>query len=211
MASENWGYTMICEADFVPCAQLGSLPVFWPIEKPLAWGYLYQGSPRLLSVVGKERFLRGHCAPTVAYVINSQVAKILLRFFDHEMNQYNPHSYFTWEAHLQWWVMGQGGEAYIPLKHYGEHGGAPNSEHMKFGREARGGRHRADNLASPLAFRPGYARNSWLDFVIERAGARALGWARLLTGRWIIDTNVYSRDWLDTINMQMIGVRRLLF
>jgi hypothetical protein len=210
IAAATPGYTLICEADFVPCRRLGELPVFWPLENPLAWGYLYQGSPRLLSLVGSMRFLRGHCAPTVSYVINQRVAEILLRFFDHEIREYGREKYFTFEAHLQWWVMGEGGEAYIPLRHYGEHGGLPNPEHAKSTMVRRAGRHRADNLVGPLAFLPQYARGSWAAFWLERANARVFGWARLLIGRWIIDTNVYTRDFRRTLDMQWIGLRRLL-
>src|SRR5688572_3002577 len=50
-ASERTGYTIVCEGDFVPCRDMGSLPVFWPLDNPRAWGYLYQGSPRVLSLV----------------------------------------------------------------------------------------------------------------------------------------------------------------
>jgi hypothetical protein len=210
IAAETPGYTLICEADFVPCRSLGEFPVFWPLENPLAWGYLYQGSPRLLNLVGATVFLRGHCAPLVSYVINQLVAKIMLRFFEHEIREYGREKYFAFDAHLQWWVMGQGGEAYIPLRHYGEHGGLPNPEHAKSKMVRRGGLHRADNLAGPLAFLPQYAQGSWHAFRLERAKARVFGWGRLLTGRWIIDTDVYKRDLRRTIDMQWIGVRRLL-
>ena len=209
-AAQSPGYTLICEADFVPCTNLGSLPVFWPLKNSLAWAYLYQGSPRIMAIVGREGFIRGHCAPLVAYVINNQVGQIFLRYFEHQMHRFDPMTYFTFDAHLQWWTMGQGAEAYIPLKHYGEHGGSPNPEHARLGALSREGSHRADNLAAPLAFLPGYSNDSRLHFLVARAEARALGWARLLAGRWIIDTNVYRRTWLDTVRMQLLGVRRLL-
>ena len=204
-------YTLICEADFVPCSGLGRLPVFWPIEKSLAWGYLYQGSPRLLRI-SDAGHLRGHASPLVGYVINSDVAKIFLRFFDYQMAQYSPKDYFTFDAHLQWWAMGQGAEAYIPLRHYGEHGGNPQPEHRIFGvrlvGERRGGVHRADNLQGPLAFLPQYANGKRISFISQRTIARGYGWARLLCGRWISD--VYSRSRWDTMKMHAIGLRRLL-
>jgi hypothetical protein len=108
------GYSLICEADFVPCKRLGNLPVFWPVDRPLAWGYLYQGSPRLLAIC-EGRFLRAHVTPTVAYVINRMVAEILLEFYEEELTHYSLKEYFTFEAHLQWWSMGRGAEAYIPI------------------------------------------------------------------------------------------------
>lgn len=209
IAAEAPGYTLICEADFVPCRNLGDLPVFWPTANPMAWGYLYQGSPRLLAIV-RQRYLRGHCAPLVAYVVSMQVAQCMLRFFDREIEEYGTTSYFTWDAHLQWWLMGQGAEAYIPLRHYGEHGGLPNPEHGQSGLVRRAGRHRADNLAGPLAFLPPYAGGSWLNYRKERAMARAMGWGRLLTGRWIVDTDIYPRNPKSTAQMYWMGLRRLM-
>ena len=203
------GYTLICEADFVPCKGLGELPVFWPMGNPMAWGYLYQGSPRLLAVIGPEQHMRGHCAPLVAYAVNSHVAECLLRFFDREIEEFGTEKYFTWDAHLPWWLMGQSAEAYIPPRHYGEHGGLPNPEHAKSGVVKRAGRHRADNLAAPLAFLPQYASGSWLRYRKERAVARALGWARLCTGRWISYTDAYPRSLKSTARMYCIGLRRL--
>ena len=208
IASKTPGYTLICEADFVPCRRLGELPVFWPEENSLAWGYLYQGSPRLLSLIGRERYLRGHCAPLVAYIINSKVAEIMLRFYDSEIAKYGTEQYFTFDAHLQWWVMGQGAEAFIPLRNYGEHGGMPNPEHAKSPLVKRAGKHRADTLAAPLAFLPQYAQGSRLRYYRERAEGRLFGWARLLTGRWIVDTNVYTRDWRATFLMLWLGFIR---
>jgi len=210
LAAEQPGYTLICESDFVPCKSLAAKPTFWPLTNPMAWGYLYQGSPRLLALVSDEQFLRGHCAPLVAYVINRDVAKILLRYFEFEMNEYDPKSYFTFDAHLQWWLMGQGAEAYIPLKHFGEHGGLPNAEHKTFGRLSRAGRHRADNLAGPLAFLPQYAEGSRRRFALERLEARALGWARLFWGRWVQVTNAYDLTKADKLRMYAVGLQRLL-
>jgi hypothetical protein len=209
IAAEAPDYTLICEADFVPCNGLGDLPAFWPTGNPMAWGYLYQGSPRLLAVLGPEQHLRGHCAPLVAYVVNSRVAECMLRFFDVEIAAFGTERYFTWDAHLPWWLMGQGAEAYFPRKHYGEHGGLPNPEHAKSGVVTRAGRHRADNLARPLAFLPQYANGSWFTYRKERAVARALGWARLCTGRWISYTDTYPRSLKGTAYMYWIGLRRL--
>ncbi len=209
IAAEAPGYTLICEADFVPCRNLGALPVFWPLESERAWGYLYQGSPRVLSLIGSENYLRGHCAPLVAYIINRWVAERMLRFYDHSIATHGMEKYYTFDAHLQWWMMGEGAEAFIPTHHYGEHGGIPNPEHSRLGFLRRSGWHRADNLAGSLAFLPQYARGSRLRFWKERIEGRAYGWARLLSGRWIVDTNVYSRNRQKTVAMQMVGIKRL--
>ena len=160
--------------------------------------------------VGSDRDTSEATRPTSGYVINSDVAKIFLRFFDYQMAQYNPKRLYTFDAHLQWWAMGQGAEAYIPLRHYGEHGGNPQPEHRIFGvrlvGERRGGVHRADNLQGPLAFLPQYANGKRISFISQRTIARGYGWARLLCGRWISD--VYSRSRWDTMKMHAIGLRR---
>ena len=201
---------MICESDFVPCEGLAALPTFWPTGDPLAWGYLYQGSPRLLALIGKERYLRGHCAPLVAYVVNASVARHLCAFFDDEMSRYDPREYFTFDAHLQWGVMGRGCQAFIPMKHYGEHGGRPNPEHGMQGIR-RAGEHRADNLAGPLHFMPEYCEGSRWTYWYVRTTGRLYGLARLVTKRWIVTTNAYSLGLWDKIEMVAVGLKRLLF
>jgi hypothetical protein len=203
-------YTLICEADFVPCVGFGQFPIFWPRQNRLAWGYLYQGSPRLLAVIGQERFLRGHTAPLVSYVISKPVAEIFIRFFQQEMATHDPTVYWTFDSHLQWYAMGQGAEAFIPLSHYGEHGGLPNLEHAEVGNLPRAGEHRADNLATPLHFMPLYAKGSRIRYMAERCKARLFGWARLFSGRWIVRTNVYPLSLADGLKMLLIGARRLI-
>jgi hypothetical protein len=203
------GHTLICESDFVPCVGLGSLPAFWPLENPLAWGYLYQGSPRLLALIGRQPFLRGHTAPLVAYVINGAVAEILIRFYHNELTLHNPTDYWNFDSHLQWFAMWQGAEAYIPFRHYGEHGGRANPEHRQLGRLSREGTHRADILARRLRFMPDYAEGSYVKFFNERCKNRTLGWARLLSGRWIEKTDVYTFSAMTKVRMYLIGARRL--
>lgn len=208
-AAAQDGYTLICESDFVPCRGLGGFDVFWPTDDPLAWGYLYQGSPRLFTLVGREQYLRGHCAPLVAYVINAAVARIFCDFFRDEMGRYDPRKYFTFDAHLQWFAMRHDSHAFITLRHYGEHGGLPNPEHAEAGMP-RAGQHRADNLAAPLHFLPSYARGSRLRFLAVRAQSRLLGFARLFTNRWFVDIDAYPNDFMAKVKMMALGARRLL-
>jgi hypothetical protein len=210
-AATNDGYTLICESDFVPCLRMGSFPAFWPLQDSLAWGYLYQGSPRLLALIRTENrcFLRGHCAPLVAYAINASVAKVFLEFFEDEMRRHAPSEYFTFDAHLRWWTLQRGVKAFIPTRHYGEHGGLPNPEHGIHG-ISRLGEHRADNLAGPLCFLPDYAKGSWMRFVGVRIRARTFGVARLFTNRWIVQTNVYENGFWAKLQMYMLGVHRLI-
>lgn len=105
--------------------------------------------------------------------------------------------------------MAKGCSAYIPRRHYGEHGGQPNPEHRAFGLR-RGGRHRADSLAARLHFLPQYNGGSRLTVLAVRAQARLLGLARLLTNRWIVDTDAYRNDARTRLRMLGIGVGRLL-
>jgi hypothetical protein len=106
--------------------------------------------------------------------------------------------------------MGLGGEAFIPLRHYGEHGGSPNPEHARLGRISRQGLHRADNLMSSLHFLPPYANGSRLSYLRVRLEAHLMGFARLLRRWWILPTNVYHLGPIDRVRMYLIGFRRLL-
>src|SRR5262249_14656029 len=150
---------------------------------------------------GPHRFLRGHAAPLVCYAINGTVASLMLKFFEDEMERYDFSTYFSFDAHLQWYVMGLGGEAYIPMRHYGEHGGFPNPEHASLGLQRYQGRHWADNLMGPLHFLPPYANGSYFSFLRVRLLAHLQGLARLLTGRWFARTDAYRLQRFDVIRI----------
>lgn len=204
------GYTLICESDFVPCRGLGDFPVFWPQSNARAWGYLYQGSPRLLWLSeGQPAYFRVHVSPTVAYVVNATVAKMLLEYFEHVSSKYDLSQYFSFETFLQWHLMGKGAAAYMPPRHYGEHGGLPNKEHASIGKLSQGGEHHADNLMAGLRFLPLYAGGSRLKFLRVRAKWRLMGIGRLLSGRWIEPTNVYDLTFRDRCRMFLAGAARL--
>jgi hypothetical protein len=209
-AAQADGYTLICESDFVPCRGMGDFPVFWPIAKATAWGYLYQGSPRLLALLGKRpTYLRAHTAPLVAYVVNAPVARILLEYFDHTAAKLDLRSYFAFDAYLQWFATGKGAAAYMPTRHYGEHGGLPNKEHAAIGKLRYQGEHHADNLMGRLHFLPQYAVGSQAKFLFVRLRSRLLGVARLLSGNWISPNNVYAFSFLDIGRMYLVGASRL--
>ncbi len=153
--------------------------------------------------------LRDAVRQTLIVCHREDVARLLLRYFDEDVGPDRLATYFNFEAHLQWWAMGQGAEAYMPMRHYGEHGGVPNPEHAKLGGIKRPA-HRADNLAAPLAFLPPYAKGRRLKLLAERCSGRMYGLARLFTGKWISDTNVYPRDLHQTAKMYWVGLRRLV-
>ncbi len=100
------GYTLVCEADFVPTLNCLDEPVFWPLENPLAYGFLYQCSPRLIAVEGPH--LRVHCAGLVAYAVGPAVASILLDFYEHERTTFDLSTYTPFDTHLQWYCMAAG-------------------------------------------------------------------------------------------------------
>ena len=209
-AAQLPGYTLICESDFVPCRGLGDFPVFWPQTNARAWGYLYQGSPRLLWLSeGRPAYLRAHASPAVAYVVNATVAGMMLGDFEHLSSTQDLSQYFSFETFLQWHLMGKGAAAYMPPRHYGEHGGLPNKEHAAIGKLNHGGEHHADNLMSQLRYLPQYARGSRLRFLVVRTKWRLLGIGRLLSGRWIEPTNVYDLSFRDRCRMFLAGAARL--
>ncbi len=209
-AAQLPGYTLICESDFVPCRGLGDFPVFWPQTNARAWGYLYQGSPRLLWLSeGRPAYLRAHASPAVAYVVNATVAGMMLGYFEHLSSTQDLSQYFSFETFLQWHLMGKGAAAYMPPRHYGEHGGLPNKEHAAIGKLNHGGEHHADNLMSQLRYLPQYARGSRLRFLVVRTKWRLLGIGRLLSGRWIEPTNVYDLSFRDRCRMFLAGAARL--
>ena len=205
------GYTLICESDFVPCRGMGDFPVFWPETNERAWGYLYQGSPRLLAMSeDRPPYLRAHASVLVAYIVNATVAKILLEYFEYASSEYDLSKYFSFEVYLQWFLMGKGAAAYMPLRHYGEHGGLPNKEHASIGKLNHGGEHHADNLMGALRFLPFYARGNIVRFYLVRAKWWLLGAGRLISGRWITVTSVYDFSFKDKCRMYLVGAARLI-
>jgi hypothetical protein len=201
------GYTLICEADFVPVRNLFDAAVFWPTDDPLAFGYLYQSSPRVLAF--KDGFTRVHCAGTVCYIVNNSVASLLLDFFEDELRQFGSKDYYTFDAHLQWYCMGRGASAYMSYRQLGEHGGLTSRDH-KLNGIPRGGRHRADALAGPLAFRPFYAKGNRLAFFKERIFGWGIGFARLVALRWTMETDQHTWSFADRAKAHLWAARRML-
>jgi hypothetical protein len=208
-AAEHDGFTLICEGDYVPCKGLSSFPTFWPHNDPMAWGYLYQGSPRILALIGRTQYLRCHVSPLVAYVVNARVAKVLCEWFEAEMAARDPRDYYSFDAHLQWLAMSKGCHAFMPMKHYGEHGGRANPEHRTHGM-ARAGEHRADNLAGPLHFLPPYCDGSRRTYAYVRVRERLYGLARLATNKWMVRTDLYPYGISRRLRMAAVGLQRLL-
>lgn len=91
----------------------------------------------MLALLEKEAYLRARANPQVSYVINTTVARVLLDYFEHVSTTSDLSRYFTFDMMIQWYVMGKGAAAFMPRRHYGEHGGFPNSEHQSIGKPRR--------------------------------------------------------------------------
>jgi hypothetical protein len=214
-AAQAPGCTLVMEADFVPCRGFADLPApFDPARHgPLAWAYLYAGGPRILRVEPGP-FIGGHSACTVAMLISPQVAPLMVAFAEKLMAPpADLSAYSMWDTNLQWHVMGGGGRCYLPLRHYGEHGGEANPEHYakKPGLVARLGisqNHHAECLMGRLAFLPPYAHGRLSRYLRKRALAKLVGFGRLCTGRVVPAKDGLSAG--QVVRAYWIGLRRLL-
>ena len=197
--------TIIVEADFVPVKGFGDLPAPIPADKINdSIAYLYSVGPQIWDLAGGN-VARGHGGGGVAKLIPPRVALLLLQLIDEELKR-NPHGkYSALDTKIGYWLNERDVESYIPYRHYGEHGGFNNPEHVVAG---LGRPHQADVLQGKLAFLPMYAKGSVLRFWKIRFRARLWGVLRLLCGRFLA-----WHDFVRSDRLQMIrfAVGRLLF
>ncbi|MGF1496599.1 MAG: LPS biosynthesis glycosyltransferase [Elainellaceae cyanobacterium] len=191
--------TMVVEADFVPVANIGELPLpFDPHQADVGMAWLYTCAPQLYSVT-PQGFGEGYSASTVAYVVTPQGAQQLLDLVD-SVTQMDGTDYSNFDSRIDPFLRDRHFKNYIPFRNYGEHGGRPNPEHRRHGMS---GIHRADVLAGRLAFLPLYAfadealaaapadalpEPTWADwgrYLQARAQARLKGWGRLAWGKFL--------------------------
>ena len=199
--------TIIVEADFVPVKGFGDLPVPIPADKfNDSVAYLYSIGPQIWDLAGKS-VARGHASGGVAMLIPPRVALLLLQLIDEELKR-NPLGKYPWLDHrLGYWLLEKGVESYIPYRHYGEHGGIGNPEHV-LALGFLGRPHRADTLQGRLAFLPAYAEGSVLRFWKIRVRARLWGVLRLFCGRLLAWHDFKRSD--DRLQMIRFAVGRLL-
>ena len=172
----------IFEADFVPVHGIGSLSVPCPKERlDKALIYLYACGPQFWDLM-QLNVSRGHAGATVAYVISPNVATVLLRFYAEQVRANPDGLYSTWDAEIGYWLKDREVQSYLPIRHYGEHGGLWNQEHRHVGLNRP---HRADVLQGSLAFLPAYAHGSHFRYVLIRLQSYAYGLCRLLAGRLV--------------------------
>lgn len=221
LAAAAPGLTLITEADFVPCAGFGELPLpFDPVRHgEKAWAFLYAGGPRFFQILA-DGTLQGHAACPVAYVVSPTVARWLVDYVRDELQrQGDLTQYSLWDTQFQWHLMGRGALCFLPWRQYGEHGGAPNPEHQRAGvgvaKRLRplgllglGRNHHADVLAAPLTFLPAYARGSRWRLWLTRAEAKTVGWLKLFTGRMVLIQS--PKPWRERLRLHVACARRLV-
>ena len=174
------GQTLVVEADFVPVRRFGEcrVPSGW-LERP-GFAWLYSVSPTFYRLDGTGAAI-GEGAGTVAYLLSGAVAAAMLEFSEEILAGPDPCAYRLWETEFRTFLRNRKGiPTYVPYRHYGEHGGRPNPEHLR----NRGfPPHRADCLLGPLAFVPDYAEGQRWRARRVRAAAKIKGFARLALGR----------------------------
>lgn len=206
-AESQPGYTLICEADFVPVENLHRASADWLPTAKGAWAHLYVSSPRLIEPY--DGFYRIHQATAVAYILDADVAGRLRGFVDNYERHHGFTSLAPWDAFLQWYAMGEGARLYMPPKSLGEHGGIANLEHGLNGMR-HGGTHRADSLHGKLAFKPAYSAARPIGAYRERLYFRIAGIFKVLFNRWIVelDETKWSRSQKFAATIQ--GFRRFM-
>lgn len=207
-ASRTDGYTLICEADFVPIREIERQPTDWLPDEDVAWAHLYTSSPRLIEPV-RNGIFRVQLATTVCYMINPIVAGHLLGFVQHYRDEYGLDSLFAWDTFLQWYVMGKGGRLYMPPRSLGQHGGIANTEHTQNGMK-HNGMHRADSLAGSLAFTPQYVRADPRGAWKQTLYFRLAGFGKVLLGMWIIRNPETRWTPADLVHSTLRGITRLI-
>jgi hypothetical protein len=194
--------TVVVEADFVPVKGFGGLPLPCPADRRgKSLPYLYACGAELWDT--EAEFARGHAGSTVAYVVWPAVARLLLTFYEQQLEINPSGAYSTFDTQMGYWLKDRGVESFFPLKQYGEHGGLPNPEHRRAGPSRT---HRADALQAPLSFLPAYAEGSHARAGWTRLVARAFGWARFLTGRLVPPRDLVR----NRLRTTLFAVRRLL-
>lgn len=207
LVTQDRGFVIVVEADFVPVCGIASLPLpFVPEPGVPAMAWLYSVGP-VIYHVDNHGAIHGHNAGTVGYVLDRHAAAALLALYDNEMVKREPGRYRSWEVSfpiaLRW---ERGIRCYIPYRMYGEHGGLANPEHRQSGVRSW---HEADALAGPLHFLPPYAGNSRITYKLRRLRGRLRGFYRLLCGKYFDGWGPWWRC-ENRFQILRIALRRLL-
>ena len=188
LASRATDPTLIVEADFVPVANFGQLPVsFNPDTPDLGIAWLYTCAPQVYRI-DQAGYATGYSTSMVAYVVSPRSARFLMQVADDVAQDPGPRQYTPWDSGLEYALRDQGFVNYVPFRNYGEHGGLPNPEHRQ---NRLSPTHRADVLYGPLSFQPFYAqaaemgRPSVWNYFQGRLYGRVKGLGRLALGKYL--------------------------
>lgn len=201
---------IVVEADFVPVIKMAeriSPMPFDSSDQSIGFAWLYSAGTTLYGF-DQHGFPHGHGNTTVAYMLTPQVAAMLLDFFKREETKFSVGSYSNWETYLGIYLRKERGVLnYIPVYCYGEHGGIPQSEHIKQGIRAW---HQADILLDKLEFLPGYANGKRWRYVLFRGRSIIRGWVRLLSLRFYDPRYINDDSKKDWVEMGWFSFIRLL-
>jgi hypothetical protein len=203
---------IILEPDFVPVRGFGQLPLPFPWhegshEPRIGWLY---SSGSILYGIDKNGYPYGHGNTTVAYIISSQTAKELLRFFEQDMARDDRGDYRAWDTYMGPYLRWKCGILnYIPIYQYGEHGGRINPAHRQMD-AMFGGVHRADLLWGRLAFLPLYAEQSRLKYLWGRTIGLVRGWGRVVLLRFYDPRCINADTDRGKVYMAAVSIARML-
>ena len=202
--------TLVFEADFVPVSNFAQR---WsPLPNRLnddcvGFAWLYSAGS-ILYGFDCDDFPHGHGNTMVAYVLTPRVAKILLAFFDREMERTPGGTYANWDSYLGIYLREEHNIFnYIPVYQFGEHGGTPQPEHARQGVRAW---HQADVLLDSLEYVPPYARGRLWLYALYRFRSYARGWARLVLGRFYHPRRINDDTTRSRFSMLLFSIGRML-
>lgn len=207
-AASEPGYSLILEADFVPCRGFGRMKPPIPVNSTgPVWGWLYSSAQRVYQYDGE--FIIGHSGAPVATLINAPAASIVSGFVEEENKYRHPSEYSLWDTYVRTYAAYNGVTTYLPIRSYGEHGGLANPEHRLHKVNPC---HQADVLIAPLHFLPPYAKHSRLSYKVIRAKAYLRAWARLFAFRYVEIGTLKNTDFSIKVKLRLmwLGLKRLI-
>ena len=93
-------FTLIVEEDFIPVVNFGRLPMpFNPEKSNFGICWLYNCGPEIYSI-SKEGYINGGSTSMVAYLINSESAKLLIEFAKEIEKKVKPDKYYPWDPEI---------------------------------------------------------------------------------------------------------------
>lgn len=202
---------IVVEADFVPVRAFGARPSPLPNDaddQTVGFAWLYSAGSTLYGF-DKHGFPHGHGNTMVAYILSPHAARMLLNFFEREINKLSRvDQYLPFDSILGIYLRKECGILnYIPIYLYGEHGGLPQPEHAANRVRAW---HQADILMDRLEYFPVYAKGSWVRYHAFRLRSIARGWLRLVLLRFYDPRYINNDTSRGRLWMAWFSLARLL-